>query len=330
MRRITGRYSMAGRSDIRPAIALFRDDGSLRVLATDYDYELISTNIDKCRQGDILPGIPVELHFPDGDYFIPDDADLRWKPRTGILAYMESHILMVLLAALLVPTSFWLVFTQAIPAAARTTAPLIPQEIMDRVGQSSLKSLEYSMRPSQLAQYRQAEILKRWNETAAQAGLTRHYQIIFRHGGQPNAFALPDGTIVVFDELVELLNDEQLTAVLFHEVGHVDLYHGAQMMVQASAGAIVYGLLLGDMEGLSESILGLGISLGQNAFSRDMETAADDFAVLKLKATGINPEVMASALRALPGGEREMNSWREYLSSHPERAKRIERIQKTE
>jgi len=62
MQRITGKYCMAGRSDTRLAIVLLRDDGSLRVLATDFDYELISTTLKECRQGDILPGIPVELH----------------------------------------------------------------------------------------------------------------------------------------------------------------------------------------------------------------------------------------------------------------------------
>ena len=115
--------------------------------------------------------------------------------------------------------------------------------------------------------------------------------------------------------------------MLFHEAGHVERRHGAQMMVQASAGAIVYGLLLGDLEGLSEVVLGTGISLGENAFSRTMETDADDFAVEHLKAAGMSPGLLASALNSLPGSERETNSWREYLSTHPERKTRTERIE---
>ena len=318
---------MAGRSDTRPAIVLLRDDGSLRVLATDFDYELISTTLKECRQGDILPGIPVELHFDSGDYFIPEDPDLKWTPRSGFLAYLESHMVMVLAAALMVPLSFWLMFTQVIPAGAKATAPLIPQEVLNRVGRSSMKTLDYSLEPSTLAQYEQASIIKDWNKAAEKAGLDNDYRILFRSAVAPNAFALPDGTIVVFDELVSILSREELIAVLFHEAGHVDRRHGAQMMVQASAGAIVYGLLLGDLEGLSEVVLGTGISLGENAFSRTMETDADDFAVQHLKAAGMSPDLLASALNSLPGSQRETNSWREYLSTHPERQARTERIE---
>lgn len=318
---------MAGRSDTRPAILLLRDDGSLRVLATDFDYELTSTTLKECRQGDILPGIPVELHFDSGDYFIPEDPDLRWTPRSGFLAYLESHMVMVLAAALLVPLSFWLMFTQVIPAGAKATAPLVPQEVLNRVGRSSMKTLDYSLEPSRLAQYEQASIIKDWNKAAENAGLDNNYRILFRSASAPNAFALPDGTIVVFDELVSILSRDELIAVLFHEAGHVDRRHGAQMMVQASAGAIVYGLLLGDLEGLSEVVLGTGISLGENAFSRTMETDADDFAVEHLKAAGMSPDLLASALNSLPGSQRETNSWREYLSTHPERKTRTERIE---
>ncbi|WP_297532069.1 M48 family metallopeptidase [Thalassolituus sp.] len=318
---------MAGRSDTRPAILLLRDDGSLRVLATDFDYELTSTTLKECRQGDVLPGIPVELHFDSGDYFIPEDPDLRWTPRSGFLAYLESHMVMVLAAALMVPLSFWLVFTQVIPAGAKATAPLVPQEALNRVGRSSMKTLDYSLEPSRLAQYEQASIIKDWNKAAENAGLDNNYRILFRSASAPNAFALPDGTIVVFDELVSILSRDELIAVLFHEAGHVDRRHGAQMMVQASAGAIVYGLLLGDLEGLSEVVLGTGISLGENAFSRTMETDADDFAVEHLKAAGMSPDLLASALNSLPGSQRETNSWREYLSTHPERKTRTERIE---
>ena len=327
MQRISGKYCMAGRSDTRPAILLLRGDGSLRVLATDFDYELTSTTLKECRQGDILPGIPVELHFDSGDYFIPEDPDLRWTPRSGFLAYLESHMVMVLAAALLVPLSFWLMFTQVIPAGAKATAPLVPQEALNRVGRSSMKTLDYSLEPSTLAQYEQASIIKDWNKAAEKAGLDNNYRILFRSASAPNAFALPDGTIVVFDELVSILSRDELIAVLFHEAGHVDRRHGAQMMVQASAGAIVYGLLLGDLEGLSEVVLGTGISLGENAFSRTMETDADDFAVEHLKAAGMSPDLLASALNSLPGSQRETNSWREYLSTHPERKTRTERIE---
>lgn len=329
MYRIRGKYCLNGRSQTRPAMALLRDDGTLRILATDADSELICTNLAECRQGEILPGLPVELHFPDGDSFVPDDADVRWSTRQGFLAYCESHLSMVILAALLVPLSFWLVFTQVIPAGASATAPLVPQSVLNQIGGSALKTLDFLLQDSELTAEQQEDIIADWQAKASAAGLNGQYQVVFRRGDEPviNAFALADGTIVLFDGLVKALPREQLIAVLFHEAGHVDLRHHIQMIIQTSAGAIVYGLLLGNLEGLSETVLGAGLSLGENAFSRKMETQADDFAAQKMRSAGLNPEALAEALNTLPGSREETNSWREFLSTHPDTDKRVDRIQ---
>ncbi len=330
MQTIPGDYCMAGRSSVRPAIALLRDDGGLRILATDSDTELVSTRLSECHQGDVLPGLPVELFFKDGDYFIPADVSMRWQRHsaTGLLAWMESHLATVLLAALLVPLSFWLTFVKLIPAGAESTAFLIPQSALNEIGSSSLKAMDFALQDSELTQSEQNEILHDWEESAKRAGLTGEYHVIFRRGDEPvaNAFALADGTIVVFDGLVETLSREQLIAVLFHEAGHVDHRHHAQMIIQASLGAIIYGMLLGDVDGLAESVLGAGLSLGENAFSRKMETEADDFASLKLTAAGMSPSSLSEALGALPDHDDSANSWMEYLSTHPDTDKRVERI----
>lgn len=47
-----------------------------------------------------------------------------------------------------------------------------------------------------------------------------------------NAFALPDGTLVVTDELVELAgdNDDEVLAVLAHELGHIHERHGLRLL----------------------------------------------------------------------------------------------------
>ena len=332
MQRIKGTYYLAGRSDTRPALALLRDDGSLRIIATDYDYELATTTLQECHEGDVLPDLPVELHLPDGDYFLPDDALYRWHPKSGFIAYIESHLLTVILAALLVPASFWFIFNTAIPATARVTAPMIPEEILNRMGESSLKTVDYFLEESEIPDEERQSIIAEWQEAADNAGLENHYNVLFRRGATPtaNAFALADGTVVIFDGLVKKLSREELIAVLFHEAGHVDLHHHPQMVIQASAGAVIYGLLLSDMEGLSEAILGTGISLGQNAFSRRMETEADDFAARMLTASGRQPIALADALKSIGGDRDATNNWREYLSTHPDTQKRTQRIENPE
>jgi Zn-dependent protease with chaperone function len=51
-----------------------------------------------------------------------------------------------------------------------------------------------------------------------------------------NAFALPNGRVVVTDELVELLKNDSdaLRAVLLHEIGHVQHHHSIRLAAQAA------------------------------------------------------------------------------------------------
>lgn len=330
MKRISGVYSMAGRSEVRQATALVSDVGDIRVLAHDNNLELRHAKLSDCHQGDILPGLPVDLIFADDDRFIPDDVNVRWSPKGGFLAWLEDHIIAVIFAAILVPLCFWGLLVEAVPRAAQVSAPYIPQTILDQLGQSSLKTMDYFLRPTKLNNDEQAQIQSNWKFAQAAAGLEDNYHVLFRKGGSPNAFALPDGTIVVFDSLVKILTADELVAVLFHEAGHVDLRHGAQIIVQASATSIIYGLLIGDLEGLSEIVLSTGISLSQNAFTRVMETDADRFAHEYLRKAGMSPSLLGDALEAIPGATREVTSWQEYLSTHPNRYERIAEAEKAE
>ena len=62
-----------------------------------------------------------------------------------------------------------------------------------------------------------------------------------------NAVALPAGIIIMTDALVELSeNDEELAAVLAHEIGHVRNRHALRALLQNSvvAGSII--LVTGD------------------------------------------------------------------------------------
>lgn len=140
----------------------------------------------------------------------------------------------------------------------------------------------------------------------------------------PNAFALPGGSIIVTDELVQLLtgHDDAVLGVLAHEFGHVRLRHGMRLVVQVSLLGAATGVALGDF---SSVLAGAPALLGQLAYSRDAEREADADSVRLLRSAAISPAAMATffervrAWRTSPEGER-LGAGIELgiaLSSHP-------------
>jgi len=328
MQRTSGHYSFAGRSEMRPAEITIDPLGHFRVEADGHC--LRTGNLNDCREGDILPGLPVDLIFPDEDRFIPNATGIRWFSQSSgqsVLSWLESHTISIVAALILVPLFLWMMVFSGIPAFARVTAPLIPHSTLSQMGQSQLKMVDLLMEPSELDEAQQQTIMAYWSQSRKEAGLGDHYRIEFRHAGMINAFALADGTLVVTDGLVRAMEyrNDLITAVLFHEAGHIDLHHNMRMVLQSGATSLLYILMFGDMEGITEVLLGAGVSLSENAFSRDMESDADNFAHKHLKLSGHPSSVYADALANLPGADSKPNSLLELLSTHPELQERIRR-----
>jgi Zn-dependent protease with chaperone function len=149
----------------------------------------------------------------------------------------------------------------------------------------------------------------------------------------PNAFALPGGTIVVTDEMLQLLagRDDVLLGVLGHELGHVRRRHGMRLLVQATLIGTAASIAWGDFSAVLAAAPAL---LGQSAYSRDFEREADADAITLLRANGLSPAVMVelferlAASRAAPGGAGQGGAFDLgiALASHPADAERMQRF----
>ena len=136
--------------------------------------------------------------------------------------------------------------------------------------------------------------------------------------------ALPDGTIVLTDELVEMANDrETVLGVLAHEIGHVDHEHSLRQIYRAAG---VTGLILligGDVGSGVEDILIQGSALVSLSYTRDAEAEADRFSVELMHRTGHDPFAIARFLELIRDklGDTSEN---DFLSTHPATPARIE------
>ena len=87
---------------------------------------------------------------------------------------------------------------------------------------------------------------------------------------------------------------------MLHELGHVQFEHGLQLAIRSLASTLLLSALIGgDLDGISEALLGTGNTLLQASFSRDMEREADAYAQDALRGLGSSPAELGYALEAL-------------------------------
>lgn len=143
-----------------------------------------------------------------------------------------------------------------------------------------------------------------------------------------NAFALPGGKIGVFSGMLEVARDEdQLAAVIGHEVSHVLARHGSERVSQALAvqgGLVALDVALADarQRDLILGALGLGATVGVLLpFSRTQESEADDMGLTLMSHAGFDPRAAVQLWRnmqAAAGGQPP-----QFLSTHPSHETRI-------
>ncbi len=146
---------------------------------------------------------------------------------------------------------------------------------------------------------------------------------------EPNAFALPGGKVGVNTGIFTVAkNQDQLAAVLAHEIGHVvEHHHDERITRQMGASGIVQaiGALAGDYGALATQG---GSMLAQTGFllpgSRAQETEADVVGQRLMAEAGFNPEQAVNLWQNMiaAGGGRQP----EWLSTHPNPQSRIQEL----
>jgi predicted Zn-dependent protease len=162
-----------------------------------------------------------------------------------------------------------------------------------------------------------------------------HFQLIETE--EINAFAAPGGLILISTGMLDLCRTEdELAAVLAHEIGHVVGKHGLRaiknsrltsaLTILATESARTFGgedlkQLVEDYEG---SVNDITVTLMVNGYSRGLEDEADQIAITILKRVGYDPKALSSMLaemqkRLKPGGHG-------FARTHPAPKDRIEDI----
>jgi Zn-dependent protease with chaperone function len=278
------------------------------------------------------------LQLPElGQVHLADSPLLdAWLPRRdrveGWAHWLEGKRAAALGAAIATVVGVVLFVQVGLPAMADRVAPIVPRAMEQSIGEQALSILDSThLRPTRLPKPRQEALQARFATLVADLPRAADYQLGFRHapGIGPNALALPNGQIIVTDQLVTLAeSDDELIAVLAHEAGHHEHRHGMRAALENSAIVVVAGFLFGDVSGTGSLSVSIPILLLQTGFSRDHETEADRFAFARLRQLGISPAHFATAMQRMSDwhGESDADGSgpASYLSTHPPSQSRID------
>lgn len=149
-----------------------------------------------------------------------------------------------------------------------------------------------------------------------------------------NAFATADGSVRVFQGLMDIMDDNELLAVIGHEIGHV-ANHDSRDAVKAAykKEALVDAAASqsGKVATFSESQLGkIGNAMIDSKHSRKQETEADDYSYEFMKKNGYDVNAVESAFNILAKMSEgaEASFLDRMMSSHPDSKDRAAKAKK--
>ena len=163
-------------------------------------------------------------------------------------------------------------------------------------------------------------------------GLRLNYKVYISK--DVNAFSLADGSVRVHSGLMDMMNDNELLAVIGHEIGHVKLGHSADRIRLANiASGVRKGVgstsTIAGVVANDDMVGGFMEKVVNSQFSQSQETDADEYSVEFMKRNGYSLDAEITAFNKLAELEGKSGFVDGILSSHPaseERAKHLAEI----
>jgi len=296
-----------------------------------------------------LGNTPREISFGDEQLFITEDNQkvseltlhVKGKDDGSLLHKLESKLIYVAGFTVAAVVIMWAGIVYGIPGSAKAIAYQLPHFTTEQMD-ATLSILDKTMLdPSELKPERQKQI----RELFAKHIETHEYlnpHLEFRSGIGPNALALPSGHIIFTDEIIELAeNDNELLAILFHELGHLEHRHMLRRMIQDSIITLSVIMITGDVDSF-DLVTGIPTLLMDLSYSRDFEREADTYALEQLQKNNLDPQYFATIMQSLndfykaekhdgiiEDGDEQQSSHinTDFLSTHPATEDRIKFVE---
>lgn len=241
------------------------------------------------------------------------------------------------------PLLLALALTTVVAACATTTSPTgrtqtvgaMSQQQLDQMGAQAFA--EYKQKKPRSTNTKQTayvgcvvNALTRQLPAGSQAG----WEYALFNDDSPNAFALPGGKIGVNTGIFKVARtQDQLAAVLAHEIGHVTSRHHDERVTRqmgAQTGLGLIGALLGSQygSGAQQATQQLGGAVVQGAFllpnNRQQESEADVVGQRLMAQAGFDPQQAVNLWENMMSTSSSQAP--EWLSTHPDPRARISEL----
>jgi len=318
-----------GRSTRVRVVDLSLAGGDLIIAGEDIDIHVPFADVIVDER---LGRAPRRLRLKDGTFCEVRDLDAldtllsSTAHRDGWVDRMQRRLQFVLFSIVACVALAAAAYKWGLPWAAAKGAHSLPPAIGRTLSVQALKLLDGKiLMPSGIAEARRQALAAKFHALRLPEGGTPDSELLFRNSPQlgANAFTLPDGTIVVLDDLLTSIGDDpEILAVFAHELGHAHGRHGLQLLLQSSAVGAFWTLYVGDISSL---LAAAPAAIVQARYSQDLERQADDYGAALLMHNGMSPALLAGALKKLAESQ-PGRSKGGYLSSHPSTDERMRHL----
>ena len=330
--------------------ATFEVNGQEQYTVNLEEESAFSGDVSTLKISERIGNVERKITLEDGSIFTTlenDKVDELFKGTQKInsfVHYLETHYRAIVVAVIVTFASGFSFFKWGIPWTSEKIAHALPYETNELIASGSMKFLDKAMfDKSELSEEKKKEISKHFYDKLALLSLDDEKKIVYKlhfrsweMGDQeiPNALALPSGDIIVTDKFIELTeNQDEIDAVLLHEMGHVVHRHGLEMMIEGTFITVAVMMISGDASGMGDFGVGLGTALVSSSYSRDHESEADKYAFDKMLQAKIDPKSFSNIMARMMDYMAEENNssssekkdkFLDYFASHPSTKERIE------
>ncbi|NOT12432.1 MAG: M48 family metallopeptidase [Methylococcaceae bacterium] len=214
----------------------------------------------------------------------------------------------------------------------RSQLVFMPDAQINQMGLQAFDALKKEKSVSTNAKYNQ--VANCIAETIVQQ-LGGNWEVVVFEDESPNAFALPGNKIGIHSGMLKLINNQdQLAAVIGHEIGHVLAKHSnerASQEMAVSQGVNIVQAVTAPQTAVGQTavgLLGIGAQYGiLMPYSRVHESEADIIGVDLMAKAGFDPRQSISLWQIMDQAAKGQQPI-EFLSTHPSHATRIQDLER--